>query len=178
MSAEILRSADRIVVLGPPGSGKSTLARRLGPRLGLPVVHLDQHFWRPGWIQTPRDEWRDHHAELIAQPRWIIDGSYRNTVGDRLARAEAAILLDLPRPIYLWRALWRIAASYGRVRADLAPGCPEHFDVGFLRFVVGYHRTDWPVVTAAVERSRCSVIHLTTPGEVAALLRAMEGPSG
>jgi len=43
----------RVVVMGPPGSGKSTLARSLGARFGLPVFHLDQIYWCPGWIEAP-----------------------------------------------------------------------------------------------------------------------------
>ena len=43
----------RVVVMGPPGSGKSTLARSLGARFGLPIFHLDQIYWRPGWIEAP-----------------------------------------------------------------------------------------------------------------------------
>ncbi|WP_293906872.1 hypothetical protein [Phenylobacterium sp.] len=31
----------RILIIGNSGGGKSTLARKLGGKLGLPVVHLD-----------------------------------------------------------------------------------------------------------------------------------------
>jgi adenylate kinase family enzyme len=31
------------MVVGPGGAGKSTLAARIGPLLGLPVIHLDRH---------------------------------------------------------------------------------------------------------------------------------------
>lgn len=59
----------RLLVIGGPGSGKSTLAVRLGAALGLPVVHLDAHFWRPGWQESPRAEWADRVAELAAGER-------------------------------------------------------------------------------------------------------------
>src|SRR4029077_16885614 len=42
-------SMNRIMVVGNAGAGKSTFARRLGGKLALPVIHLDSHFWRPGW---------------------------------------------------------------------------------------------------------------------------------
>ena len=52
-----LRERRRILVVGSGGAGKSTFARRLGELTGLPVVHLDRHFWRAGWKATPTDEW-------------------------------------------------------------------------------------------------------------------------
>jgi adenylate kinase family enzyme len=48
----------RIAILGCSGAGKSTLARILGHRFGLPVIHLDQHYWRPGWVEPSKEEWR------------------------------------------------------------------------------------------------------------------------
>ena len=44
--APTLRERRRILVVGSGGAGKSTFARQLGELTGLPVVHLDRHFWR------------------------------------------------------------------------------------------------------------------------------------
>jgi adenylate kinase family enzyme len=30
------------------GAGKSTFARQLSAKTGLPVIHLDVYFWKPG----------------------------------------------------------------------------------------------------------------------------------
>ena len=87
---------DKIVIIGSSGSGKSTLAARLGPILNLPVYHLDRLFWRPGWQETPRDEWRMLQQKLCAEPQWIIDGNYSGTLDVRLAACDTVIWLDLP----------------------------------------------------------------------------------
>ena len=47
---------ERILVIGCPGAGKSTLSRQLGEKLGLPVIHLDRLFWKPGWVESTREE--------------------------------------------------------------------------------------------------------------------------
>jgi adenylate kinase family enzyme len=38
----------RVLVIGISGAGKSTFARELAARIGLPLIHLDKEFWRPG----------------------------------------------------------------------------------------------------------------------------------
>jgi len=35
---------NKIMIIGCGGSGKSTLAKRLGEKLKLPIIHLDQLF--------------------------------------------------------------------------------------------------------------------------------------
>lgn len=125
----------RILLLGSGGSGKSTLARRLGAILGLEVIHLDALFWRPGWVQTTREEWARLQESLLAQDRWIIDGNYGGTLDIRLAAADAVILLDLPRRICLYRALLRTLHSRRQPRPDMAPGCAERLNADYLKFL-------------------------------------------
>ncbi|HZN09425.1 MAG TPA: hypothetical protein VFB65_21695 [Pyrinomonadaceae bacterium] len=45
--------------------------------LNLEVFHLDKFFWRPGWVESPREEWSQIVTELINRDSWIIDGNYR-----------------------------------------------------------------------------------------------------
>lgn len=131
----------RILVMGPPGSGKSTLARRLGAERGLPVFHLDQAFWQPGWIETPAGDFRAEVARIAALPAWVIDGNYTaSTLEPRFSAADTMVYLDVPSWLCVLRILWRIASSYGRVRADSAPGCPERLDWGFVRYAWEWNR--------------------------------------
>jgi adenylate kinase family enzyme len=130
----------RILVMGPPGSGKSTLAQRLGTQLNLPVFHLDQLFWRPGWVESSRDEFQAGIEKIVARPTWIIEGNYSATIGSRLVAADTLIYLDSPTWKCLYRVIKRIASSYGKVRPDMAEGCPEQFHFGFLGFVWMWNR--------------------------------------
>ncbi|HMK99303.1 MAG TPA: hypothetical protein VK428_03865, partial [Acidimicrobiales bacterium] len=49
----------RVIVTGLAGSGKSTFSLSLGAMTGLPVIHLDLHFWKPGWVAPSEEEWRN-----------------------------------------------------------------------------------------------------------------------
>jgi adenylate kinase family enzyme len=123
----------RILILGPSGAGKSTLARRLGDRLGLPVVHLDALYWNPGWSASETGLFRARMAEAAARDAWVIEGNYSSHLDLRLPRAEALIWLDLPRYVYFPRAVWRSIRNYGRERGDVGAGNPEQFDWSFFR---------------------------------------------
>lgn len=141
---------ERVAVVGPGGAGKSTFASALGARTGLPVVHLDRHFWKPGWVETDRDEWRQIQSELFAGDRWIADGNYGGSFDVRFARADTVILLARPRLACLAGALRRSVRNRGRaVQAD---GCPERFQLDFYRWIWNYERDSRPRLDAALER--------------------------
>lgn len=144
----------RVLIIGNGGSGKSTLARKLGRRTGLPVVHLDREFWRPGWVEPPEDEWSARVAELTAGERWIMDGNFGSTMAQRFAAADTVVFLDLPTHVCIWRIIDRAlnprAATSG-YRPDMAEGCAEKLDPPFIDYVYHYRERSRPRVVALLE---------------------------
>ncbi len=158
----------RVVILGCAGSGKSTLARALSDRTGLPAIHLDQHYWQPGWVQPADADWQGRAAALAAGDRWIIDGQYGSTLAGRLARADTVIYLDLPMPLCLARVLRRTIAGYGRPRPEMPEGCDERFSLEFLKYIWNYRRTHRPKMMAFVAGFPGDKIIFTRPAQVEA----------
>ena len=128
------------MIIGSPGAGKSTLSKALARRTGLPVHHLDQLYWRPGWVEPGKAEWAEEVARVSAGPRWIIEGNYGGTMPLRLSRADTVIDLDLPAWLCVARVLRRAIASWGKVRPDMAPGCPERLDWEFISYTASFPR--------------------------------------
>ncbi|HJQ34317.1 MAG TPA: DNA topology modulation protein [Pyrinomonadaceae bacterium] len=167
----------KILVIGTGGAGKSTFARALGERLGLPVIHLDREYWRAGWVEPPKDEWRQRVEELSARAAWVMDGNYSGTFDVRFDACDTIIFLDLPRAVCLWRVLKRSVMYRRTLRPDMAEGCPERLDFKFIQWIWGYRSTRRPKVLALLERhSRDKrVIHLSTRAEVEQFLENIKG---
>ncbi|WP_193171354.1 P-loop NTPase family protein [Nisaea nitritireducens] len=131
----------RILIVGCPGAGKSTAARSLTKITGLPVIHLDGHYWKPGWVRPGQDEWRAKVQELANRPRWIMDGNYGGSLDLRLPVADTLIHLDFSTAVCVTRALRRAITGLGSLRGEeFDEGCPERLDWAFLRFVLNYRR--------------------------------------
>ena len=128
----------RILVIGSGGSGKTTVARQIARRLELPIVHLDALYWQPGWRATEKPAWEAIVRELIAAPRWVMDGNYGGTLDLRLARCDTVVFLDLPRVVCLWRVVKRWLTFRGRTRPDMTQDCPERIDWEFIRWIWTY----------------------------------------
>ena len=84
-----------MAVVGAVGSGKSTFARTLSKRTGLPLLVLDDLYWRDGPVPSD-DEWVRKHDALVSMNRWVIDGDYRAVARARFARADTVIWIDPP----------------------------------------------------------------------------------
>lgn len=93
----------KVLIIGSGGSGKSTLANRLGQRTNLEVIHLDQLYWRSGWVETPKAEWLEIVSDIVKRDQWIIDGNYSGTLEPRFKACDTIIFLDLPRTVCVWR---------------------------------------------------------------------------
>jgi adenylate kinase family enzyme len=112
MDTTLAPVGDRVIVTGMPGSGKSTFSRDLSARTGLPLIHLDLHYWKPGWVRPSDDEWRVKQRSLLAGDGWIADGNYHETLDLRLERADTVVVLDTP---------WWVCAARSFVRGVRRP---------------------------------------------------------
>jgi adenylate kinase family enzyme len=157
----------RIAVIGSGGAGKSMLSRQIGAILDLPVIHLDQHYWSPGWVATPDDEWLDRQRELLAGDRWVVDGNYGGTLELRAELADTIVFLDLPRRVCVARALRRLRSPVLQ-----AEGCPQRMDAQFLRWIWSFPTHTRPRMLAVLSTyaATTDVVHLRSSAQVRTLL--------
>ncbi|WP_050385338.1 DNA topology modulation protein [Bradyrhizobium pachyrhizi] len=136
----------RVLVMGSSGSGKSTFARRLSAMTGIRTVSIDALFWKPGWVESGRDEFERRMTEAAREPHWIMDGNYMRHGAGELRRelSDTIIWFDLPRSTCMLGIFRRIAGSYGQARPEMAEGCPEKIDLEFFRYVWTYRRQQRP----------------------------------
>ena len=170
----------KVLIIGSGGAGKSTLARALGERLDLPVVHLDRHYWHPGWQPTPKDAWRAIVQDLIRRDRWIMDGNYGGTFDIRFPEADTIIDLDFNRWTCLSRAIRRSLLYPVKGRPDMIPGCPDRL------FALDFYRWIWRFRSDArlrIERAytayaaRTTVYQFRRPAELSRWLAALGASS-
>jgi adenylate kinase family enzyme len=149
-SRELLVSVpmERIAIVGCGGSGKSHLARVLGAGLGIMPVHLDVVFYDKDWKPLDQEAFASLQRDLVAAPRWIIDGNYASTLPIRLEAADTVIFLDLPG----WACLLGIAQR--RLRhgggQHQAIGVYDRITWNFVRYILGYRMKMAPRVRALI----------------------------
>jgi adenylate kinase family enzyme len=171
----VLRGRRRILIIGPGGAGKSTFARALGDATGLPVIHLDRMYWRPGWIEPPRAEFEAALAPVLAAERWILDGNYSGTLPMRIRACDAIVWLDPPRTVCLAGVIERRVRNRGRVRPDISEGCPERLTWDFVKWIWTYPTRSAPKVRVLLDGARADgklVVHLRSRRAAARLVEA------
>jgi adenylate kinase family enzyme len=136
----------RVIVTGMAGSGKSTFSRSLAAKSGLPVIHLDLYFWKPGWVAPSEREWREKQRVLLAGDAWIADGNYHETLDLRLERADTVVVLDTPWWVCSGRAFLR---GLRKPAGEMPEGCDDSSwrrlrDEWLLAFVIWRNRRSEP----------------------------------
>jgi adenylate kinase family enzyme len=167
----------KILVIGAGGSGKSVLARRIAAQTGLPLIHLDALFWKPGWVETPREEWQRLVEELVGRDAWVMDGNYGGTLDLRFAACDAAVFLDFPPVVCIWRVLKRRAQFRNKSRPDAGKDCPERLNWEFLRWIWSYRRKRRPKILeklSVAEAQGKQAIVLRSSNQVEAFVAQLE----
>ena len=137
----------KILVLGCPGSGKSTFARRLQAKTGLPLVHLDNVWWRADGTHISREEFDRVLDGLLAGEKWVMDGDYSRTYEVRLRAADTVIFLDYPEDV----CMAGVAARVGQDRPDM-PWTEATLDPELVAMVRNYARDNRPTINALLDK--------------------------
>ncbi len=138
----------KVAIVGCGGSGKSYLARELGKILDAPVTHLDAAFYDDDWNALPMDKFAELQRELVAEPRWVIDGNYNSTLQIRLESCDTVVLMDVST----------ISALYGIFSRQLRHGAGHkgngvhnRIHWGVIKYVATYRRKMRPRVMAKID---------------------------
>ena len=138
---------DKILILGCSGSGKSTFARALAAKTGLPLVHLDNVWWRADGSHISRDEFDRTLAGLLEGERWILDGDYSRTYEVRLRAADTVVFLDYPEDV----CMDGIRRRVGEERPDM-PWTESTLDPELVAMVKNFAADNRPVLLALFKR--------------------------
>jgi adenylate kinase family enzyme len=136
----------KISIIGSGGAGKSTLAQKLGEITDIPVFHLDSLFWKPGWVESEGENWKNIQIKICKNDSWIMDGNYGGTMDIRFKFSDTIIFLDYNRCLCLYRAIMRSIKYYGKTRPDMAKGCKEQFDLSFAKWIWEFSSTKKPTI--------------------------------
>jgi adenylate kinase family enzyme len=140
---------DKIAIIGCGGSGKTHLANQLAALLDLPVTHLDAVYYDQNWNPLPPEQFAALQHDLVAQPRWLIEGNYASSLPIRLAACDTVVFLDLPAAT----CLLGIAQRRWRYRGGqhTKDGVYDRITWGFIKYILGYRRDMRPRVRALLQ---------------------------
>ena len=169
---EFLNAVRKVLVIGSGGAGKSVFASRLGALLKIEVLHLDRFYWRSGWSEPPKDQWRTTVDGLLRRDAWIKDGNYTGTLAMTVDACDTVIFLDLPRVLCVWRVLKRALIYRNDVRPDMAEGCREKLNLAFIGWVWNYPNRSRPKIVELLRSNsgRKKIVWLKSPSEVESFL--------
>ena len=110
-----MKLSNKIIIIGCTGSGKSTFATKLQKILNLPLVHLDNVWWKPDRTHISREEFDKKLEEILSGDRWIVDRFYSRTLERRIEACDTVIFLDYDEQT----CMQGIAERVGQKREDI-----------------------------------------------------------
>lgn len=133
-----MNSINRVAIIGAPGSGKTTLSYELEKIYKLPLFNIDTIYQFPNWVMRDPKERDKMIIEEANKEKWIIDGTFIDTLEYRVNRADVIFFLDYNTITFLKGIFTRLIKNYGKEKPDM-PGCKERFDLSFTIYVLTYN---------------------------------------
>lgn len=158
----------KIIIIGSCGAGKSTVSKRISKKFNLPLINLDQLYWKPGWTRTPREEWRKKVEDLARKDKWVMEGNYQNTFDIRFPACDAVIFLDVNRFVCFWR-IWKRRILKNRF--DKLNKCNEKINFQFMKWVLwDFPRKGRKKINYFLKKSNKKLIILKTDKDISNFL--------
>ena len=102
----------KIAVFGKPGGGKSTLSRQIASITNLPLHQLDLIQFVEGGAKVPDEVFAKRHSEILATPRWVIDGfATPQSFEDLLLAADVLVYVERAAVVHYWWVAKRFILS-------------------------------------------------------------------
>lgn len=134
-----MNETSRIAIIGAPGTGKTTLSYKLEKIYNLPICHIDVLYQLPNWVLRDVNERNKMILEEAKKEKWIMDGTFIDTLEERVKVADLIIFLDYRTIIQLKGVFKRLFTNFGKEKPDM-PGCKEKFDISFIMYVFTYNK--------------------------------------
>ena len=150
---------NRICIIGGSGTGKTTLANNLGKQLNLPIYHIDGIHHLPNWEIRDKDERDKIILQKTDEERWIIDGTYRSTLKQRLEKSDYVIYLDYSTIAQIKGALGRFIKNHGREKQEI-PGCNEKMSWKFFLLVVNWRKNKRQTIIDTLQNVNNDKVHI------------------
>lgn len=136
---------NRISIIGGPGTGKTTLSNELSKIYDIPAIHIDGIHHLENWQIRDKNERDNMILEIVEREKWIIDGTYKDTLKTRLEKSDLVIWLDYPTHMLLKGVIKRWIKGGGKEKAEI-PGCKEQLTFTFLKYVSKYNKNKRKII--------------------------------
>lgn len=136
---------NKISIIGGSGTGKTTLSENLGKVLNLPVYHIDAYQHLENWKLRDKTERDKLILERVSENKWIIDGTYKDTLKQRLECSDLVIYLDYSSFEATRGAIMRTIKNKGKEKPEI-PGCKEQMSFHFLCWVWNWRKNKRKIV--------------------------------
>lgn len=136
----MFENISKISIIGGSGTGKTTLSESLSKELKIPVYHIDGIHHLKDWKVRDKDERDKMILDIVRRDKWIIDGTYKTTLRERLENSDLTIYLDYSTLSQIKGVMGRFIKNHGEEKPEI-PGCKEQMSVKFFLLVLKWRKT-------------------------------------
>lgn len=148
---ERIKNLNKICIIGGSGTGKTTLSNNLSNELGIPVLHIDGVHHLANWEVRDKNERDKIILDKVKEHKWIIDGTYKSTLAERVQNADKVIFLDYSMPARMKGVVGRCIKNRGKELADI-PGCVEHLNLFLVKLVLKFKKEKRPGIIDEINK--------------------------